>query len=289
MGRPLASLLLLVALSACSSGDVSTRLDPRASASSSPSASPSPSPSPFPTAVPEMATPEAVTQQIVASESAIRSASTPVDQLSTWGRIQQAAYRRLVFTPEWQPRVLGALPANLVEVAKLHVEAGSELRKLAKPVDKLPSWKIVAPPPAEELRSYYEESERTFGIAWQYLAAIHLVESRMGRIRGTSSAGAQGPMQFLPSTWERYGQGGDINSPKDSILAAGRYLKAAGAPADMARALYAYNHSDRYVRAVTIYAQQMIQDPRTYLGYYNWQVYVRTTSGDVLLEVGYGA
>ena len=75
----------------------------------------------------------------------------------------------------------------------------------------------------------------------------------MGRIRGDSSAGAQGPMQFIPSTWAAYGEG-DVNSYRDSILAAGRYLRAAGAPGNMPKAVFAYNHDTRYVAAVTGYA-----------------------------------
>ncbi|HEX2258206.1 MAG TPA: lytic transglycosylase domain-containing protein, partial [Actinomycetota bacterium] len=135
---------------------------------------------------------------------------------------------------------------------------------------------------------YYAEAERQFGIPWAYLAAIHLVESRMGRIRGTSTAGAQGPMQFIPGTWARYGRG-DINNPQDAILAAARYLRASGAPGNMPAALYAYNRSQRYVRGITLYAQRMLENERAYLGYYHWQVFVRTTTGDVPLEVGYGS
>jgi membrane-bound lytic murein transglycosylase B len=106
----------------------------------------------------------------------------------------------------------------------------------------------------------------------------------MGRIRGTSTAGAQGPMQFLPSTWDIYGEGGDINSNHDAILAAGRLLQDRGAPDDMGAALYAYNPSPRYVRAVTVHAEQIRAEPRTYLGYYHWQVYY----GETLLPEGWG-
>jgi hypothetical protein len=70
-------------------------------------------------------------------------------------------------------------------------------------------------------------------------------------------------------------------------MAAARYLKAHGAPGDMARALYAYNHSDHYVKAITLYARVMRDDERTYRAYHAWQVYYRTTRGDALLYEGW--
>ena len=63
----------------------------------------------------------------------------------------------------------------------------------------LPAWRIVRPAPADELLDAYRDAEAEFGIPWRYLAAINLVETGLGRIRGTSIAGAQGPMQFMPS------------------------------------------------------------------------------------------
>ena len=127
----------------------------------------------------------------------------------------------------------------------------------ASPSSELPRWRIVEPPPATELLGYYKLAQRRSGVPWTYLAAIHLVETRMGRIRGTSTAGARGPMQFLPSTWDLYGAGGDINDPRDAILAAARLLKHHGAPGDMAEALWHYNPSDSYVGAVLEYAGTM--------------------------------
>jgi membrane-bound lytic murein transglycosylase B len=145
---------------------------------------------------------------------------------------------------------------------------------------------IIAPPAPEVLLGYYREAQQAYGVQWQYLAAINLIETNMGRIRGLSSAGAQGPMQFMPATWASYGHG-DVNNPHDAILAAGRYLKAHGAPQNMSRAIYAYNPSNLYVRAVQLYAQQMFANERAFLGYYSWQVYVQTTGGPVLLPVGF--
>jgi hypothetical protein len=55
----------------------------------------------------------------------------------------------------------------------------------------------------------------------------------------------------------------------------------------MSRAIYAYNPSNLYVRAVQLYAQQMFANERAFLGYYSWQVYVQTTGGAVLLPEGF--
>ena len=228
---------------------------------------------------------DGLVDEVVAAETAIRSPAT--GDLPRLAQRAQAISRMLSTKTDLLPRALERAPSAMRGAVEANVTAGAELRALTKPKSQLPPWRIIAPPSADELRRHYAESEARFGIPWQYLASIHLVETRMGRIRGTSTAGAQGPMQFLPSTWARYGEGGDINSPRDSILAAGRYLKAAGAPGDMAKALYAYNHSQRYVRAVTLYAEQMRADERTYAGYFHWQVYYITPSGDVMLPEGY--
>jgi membrane-bound lytic murein transglycosylase B len=145
---------------------------------------------------------------------------------------------------------------------------------------------IAAALAEEELLGYYREAEKAYGVGWTYLAAIHLIETNMSRIRGDSSAGARGPMQFLPSTWAIYGRG-DIENTHDAIMAAARYLRASGAPADMARAIYSYNPSLRYVRAVSRFAEQMQADERAFLGYQQWRVYVHTQNGDTLLDEGY--
>jgi soluble lytic murein transglycosylase-like protein len=116
-------------------------------------------------------------------------------------------------------------------------------------------------------------------VPWAILASINFVESAFGRVRSASEAGARGPMQFLPATWHAYGMGGDIDNPRDAILAAANYLRQSGAPADLDRALFAYNHSSSYVRAIRRFAKRMRADERAYLSYYAWQVFVRTPNG----------
>jgi hypothetical protein len=219
-------------------------------------------------------------------ETAIRLADTTAFEYLDLGRHQQEMYHLLAAHKELVPAVLGLLPVGTRNAVQANLTAAQQIDSLNGTQSKLPHWRIVAPPPPSVLLGYYREAERTFGVQWPYLAAINLIETNMGRIQGLSSAGAQGPMQFMPATWASYGRG-NVNDPHDAIMAAGRYLQAAGAQRDMSRAIYAYNNSALYVRAVTLYAQQMFANERTFLGYYNWQVFVPTSNGDVLLPEGF--
>ena len=132
----------------------------------------------------------------------------------------------------------------------------------------------------------YQAAQAATGVGWSYLAAINFVETDFGRVAGPSSAGAQGPMQFMPATWAAYGTG-DVNDPHDAILGAAKYLKANGAPNDMQKALYAYNHSQAYVDAIAGYALVMKDDANALRGYHGWQVYYSTIDGTSWLKVGW--
>jgi membrane-bound lytic murein transglycosylase B len=90
-------------------------------------------------------------------------------------------------------------------------------------------------------------------------------------------------MQFIPATWKAYGLGGNVHDPHDAIMGAANYLAASGAPGDYPAALGHYNPSKSYVKAVWLYARQMMREPAAFLEYYNWQVFVITTHGDVQL------
>ena len=149
--------------------------------------------------------------------------------------------------------------------------------------DEPPQMRTRAPLPAETLRAFYERASRRFDVPWTLLAAVHFMETKYGRVVSPSWAGAQGPMQFLPSTWEAFGLGGDIHDTRDAILGAANYLSATGSPADDRAALWAYNPVDYYGDAVLAYDRLMRRDVRAYYALYNWQVFVRARSGLVQL------
>ena len=163
------------------------------------------------------ADPVQLADDLVADEQALRDPSTPEAVLVAAARRQQAAYRAIGRHPDWDAVTRARIPPSLLEVYDRNVDARRQLTAMAHAKDTLPAWRIVAPAPAEELLGDYREAESASGVGWNYLAAINLIETRFGSIDGVSAAGAEGPMQFLPSTFAAYGEGGDINSPRDSI------------------------------------------------------------------------
>ena len=196
---------------------------------------------------------------------------------------QQRITRVLAREPALAERVIARLPHDVGSVTSANVEASERLFSHARPVKDATVLKVTPPEPAGTLLAYYREAEERFGVAWEVLAAVNSIESRFGRVRSASYAGARGPMQFIPSTWDAYGLGGDVHDPHDAILGAANYLAASGAPEDYRGALYHYNPVHDYVAAVMLYAKQMMRDSRTYYAYYHWQVFVFTKRGDVRL------
>jgi hypothetical protein len=127
--------------------------------------------------------------------------------------------------------------------------------------------------PLASLRAYYLDAQNRYGIDASYLAAINFIESKFGRVNGPSSAGAVGPMQFLPPTWAEYGQGGNIMDPHAAILAAARLLVHNGAPYDMRNAIWHYNNSFDYVDSVEFFARAYRADPGWLARMYYWDTF----------------
>ena len=157
-----------------------------------------------------------------------------------------------------------AMPALKHEVRAALGGAGRvvSLREPQLPVDASTS----GGKPATYLQLFRESAARYCpGMSWTVLAAIGQIESGDGANVGPSTAGAEGPMQFLPSTWQEwgitaFGETGppDVMDPYDAVPSAARLLCAAGAgtAAGLPGAILAYNHASWYVAEVLALAQQ---------------------------------
>jgi membrane-bound lytic murein transglycosylase B len=193
---------------------------------------------------------------------------------------QQRIFIHLTRKPRLASAVVARLRGRIRREAAETLAARAALVRLTPPTRKpLRSFRTGPPARATALLGWYREAERRFGVGWHVLAAVNFVESGFGKLRSDSTAGAQGPMQFVPGTWRAYGLGGDVHDPHDAILGAANYLRASGAPRDYRGALYAYNRSTLYVDAVLRYANQMKRDVRFFYAYYAWQIWVRTPTG----------
>lgn len=116
-----------------------------------------------------------------------------------------------------------------------------------------------------EFRPIYQAAGQQFGIPWQLIEAVHQVETgKSGSTANRSYAGATGPMQFMPGTWNAYAIDGngdgvaDITDVTDAIYTGANYLAKSGA--DEGRydeAIYNYNHSQSYVNTVKTIAYEI--------------------------------
>jgi hypothetical protein len=230
----------------------------------------------------EATSPQQVADQLTETDAALRSAidgwraaedppsSPPPEEVTSAATDLQDEVRFLARHPNLTADVIPLLSGSLdAEIRRLFGASRALIRLSAGSPSK--KFKVGVPPSIAELVSHYDEAKRRIGIDRAYLAAIHFVETKFGRVKSNSVAGAQGPMQFIPSTWKIYGRGGDIRDSHDAILGAARLLRANGAPGRYGRALFAYNPSRLYVVAVNHYARLIAADPYALYYLYCWQ------------------
>jgi hypothetical protein len=287
MIRSTACIALVAAPLCACNGDSATEPAGREAAPAQQALAPAPGP-PAPKApIPREA--RALAERLTATQAELAAATDrwrdqgdlgihpPPREVSLWALHQQRIHLLLTARPQLAREVLPLLARGTAAHARATIRARRGLGEITPPTPG--RYRTGPPEPPRSLLAYYRQAQRRFGVPWRVLAAVNFVESAFGRMHNSSAAGAQGPMQFIPSTWDAYGMGGDVNDPHDAILGAANYLSASGAPADLPGALYAYNPSDLYVRAVLAYAGRIRRDRHAFLSYYSWQVFVRLPGG----------
>ena len=235
--------------------------------------------------------PAAIAALIAEIENVVLNPQIADEQLTAHSHQQQVIYRFLSRRPHLSQSVRLRLDPRWHWVFDQHIAARREFLAMHRgPASStLPAWRIQPPAPASELLKAYRSASAATGIDWTVLAAVNLVETGMGRIDGVSVANAQGPMQFLPTTWAEpgIGNGGDIRDPWDSIHAAARYLVRRGGLKNIRSGLWGYNNSDHYGKAVLHYAALLKKAPLTYRSLYRWQIHYASSAGDLWLHEGY--
>jgi hypothetical protein len=229
----------------------------------------------------DASSPQAVADQLVQTDTALRTAidgwragGDPPEVEPPQEAFDQAeALERdslyLAKHANLTARVLPLLPSTLGAEIRRLVAAKRDLVRLSGGRHR--KLKEDEPASIADLIAFYREAQDKYGISADYLAAINLVETKFGRVKSDSVAGAKGPMQFIPSTWAIYGNGGDIHDPHDAILAAANLLHNNGAPPRYGPALRAYNNSGLYVDAVTRYAREIAANPYGVYYLYLWR------------------
>jgi hypothetical protein len=157
------------------------------------------------------------------------------------------------------PWLIVAIPAGLIAALIGLLLAFAVVAGGASGCDESGAVGALGSEVPKRLVPIYEEAATTYGLGEEgpsVLAAINFVETDFGANMGPSSAGAEGWMQFLPSTWEAVGVDGDEDGdkdpsdPRDAIFTAAHYLQISGAPKDWRAAVFSYNHADWYVAEV---------------------------------------
>jgi membrane-bound lytic murein transglycosylase B len=172
------------------------------------------------------------------------------------------------FTPSWAESATPT-PAPVKAATAAVAPTPQPLAAITTPPPPAPAdiatTKLAAAGLKSQFAASYLSVQAKTGTPWQLVAAVHVTETTQSdNTARSSSAGAIGPMQFMPGTWRAYALDGDGNGTTDitdlddALLTGGRYLAAGGAAkGNYNNALYNYNHSNTYVAHVMAIARRL--------------------------------
>jgi hypothetical protein len=179
---------------------------------------------------------------------------------------------QVAFVPAWQSG-FKATPAPAAVARPIstpspvvHSQGSSQLPStLAPDPSGLIKTQLIRARLNPEFADLYLATQNSTHTPWQLLAAVHQTETgQSGSTTRRSTAGATGPMQFMPATFARYAEDGnsdgikDVTNVSDAVMSAGNYLRASGADqGHYTAALYNYNHSGAYVSHVMTIAHTL--------------------------------
>ena len=193
-------------------------------------------------------------------------------QISTASATSEADITKNINQTLQKPETLTTEEIAAAQMAEYHKQLEAEAAKIkAEEIARIAREnsdriaKLESVGLKSEFVGQYVEAEKRFGVPWEVVAAVHMVESGMSGDRlVTSYAGAQGPMQFMPSTFAAFAVDGDndgiknVNDVDDAIMSAANYMASnGGGSGQITNALFRYNQDMSYVNHVLSIANSL--------------------------------
>lgn len=190
--------------------------------------------------------------QAYASPQKVQEASA-ISEVDIAKNINKTLEKPQILTIEEKASVQMTEYREEIELEKARIKAEKEAKIARENADRIA--KLISAGLSSEFIGQYVGAQEKYGVAWEIIAAVHYTETgQRGDTVISSYAGAQGPMQFMPSTFRAYGVDGDgngsalISDVDDAIFSAANYMAANGAArGQVVNALYRYNNDYGYV------------------------------------------
>jgi membrane-bound lytic murein transglycosylase B len=201
--------------------------------------------------------------QVQAYASAQTTEANAVSEVNIAENINTTLAKQIFLTTEERAQSQMIEYKKQLEIEAARIKAENEARIALENANRI--TKLQAAGLSGQFIAQYIGAQDKYGVPWEVIAAVHYTETgQRGDTAITSYAGAQGPMQFMPSTFRAYGVDGDgdgqvlIGDVDDAIYSGANYMAANGANrGQVVNALYRYNNDYGYVYHVLDIARSL--------------------------------